>query len=185
MNFSDKAKQVISTVAPLVGAAIGGPFGGLAGSLLGKLFGSADKPADSSAVEEAVMGGNPDALLKLKQANNEFAEHMKTLQIQEEQLVYTDIASARAREIAVRDNTPKQLAWVVITGFMVVSLVQLIALVGWADQVNKIPPQGWLLIGNISGYLANEAKQAAAYYFGSSIGSKEKDSTLADIAKSA
>jgi hypothetical protein len=53
----------------------------------------------------------------------------------------------------------------------------------WPDAVAKIPPQGWLLVGNISGYLANEAKQAAAFYFGSTAGSQNKDATIADMAK--
>ena len=184
MNFGDKLKQLVSTVAPTLGAALGGPFGGLAGTVLAKWLGKDGQPADQQTIETMLTSGDPDALLKLKQADNEFKEHMKALGIQEEQLVYADIANARNREIQVKDNTPRQLAWMIIGGFIAISFAQIWAMVGYAEVISKIPPQGWLLIGNISGYLANEAKQAAAYYFGSSMGSQAKDATLADIAKS-
>jgi hypothetical protein len=181
-NFSDKFKQILGTVAPLLGTAVGGPFGGMAGALLAKALGV--KQDDTQAMEAAVTSGDPDILLKLKQADNDFKVQMETLGITRDKLVFDDIANARAREIAVKDDTPRQLAWVIIGGFIAVSAGQLLGLVIWPDAISKIPPQGWLLVGNISGYLANEAKQCAAYYFGSSLGSVGKDSTIADIAKS-
>jgi hypothetical protein len=40
-----------------------------------------------------------------------------------------------------------------------------------------------LFFGTIFGYLSSEAKQASAFYFGSSEGSQAKDATIATIAK--
>lgn len=180
-QFTDKAKAVLGSVAPEIGIALGGPFGGLAGSLLAKALGT--KGPDDPATAAAILSGNPDTLLAIKKANDDFLVQMETLNISRDKLVMDDIANARAREMAVKDRTPAQLAWAIIGGFLVVSLAQLVAMVGWAKDVALIPPQGWLLIGNISGYLANEAKQAAAYYFGSTLGSQQKDATIASIAK--
>jgi len=181
--FSDKAKAVIAAIAPELGVALGGPFGGMAGAAIAKALGT--KSADDAATETAIVSGDPELLLKVKQANNDFLLQMEQLGIKKEQLYFDDRANARAREVAVRDRTPAHLAWVIIGGFLVISMAQLVGMMGWAEDVAKIPAQGWLLIGNISGYLANEAKQAAAYYFGSTQGSKDKDETISTIAKAA
>lgn len=182
-TFTDKAKAVIAAVAPTVGLALGGPFGPLAGVLVAKALGKDGQPAPDGAVAAAIASGSPDVLLKLKQAENELIKQMEELGVKRDQLAYEDRANARAREVAVKDRTPAQLAWLVIGGFIGISAAQIAALMGWGEQVSKIPPEGWLLIGNISGYLANEAKQAGSYYFGSTVGSKDKDATLASFAR--
>jgi hypothetical protein len=86
--------------------------------------------------------------------------------------------SARKREMAVRDRTPAHLAYILIGGFLSTSIAQLAAVMFFPLQAAAIPPQGWLLIGNISGYLAFEAKQATGYYFGTTSQSKAKDDTI-------
>lgn len=180
-SFTDTLRSFVSTVAPTLGTALGGPLGGYAGTLVAKVFGV--KAGDQNAMQAAMAAATPDQLLALKQADDAFKVQMEQLEISEEKLAFDDTASARAMQIATKDPTASQLAWLIIGGFLVMSLAQVVAAVGWADQVAKIPPQGWLLIGNVSGYLANEAKQAAAFYFGSTAGSQAKDVTIADIAK--
>jgi hypothetical protein len=51
------------------------------------------------------------------------------------------------------------------------------------EQAARIPQPGWLLVGQISGYLASEAVAAAKYYFGSTANNRSKDDTIAEIAK--
>ena len=46
----------------------------------------------------------------LKKAELDFDAQMKSLGISEEKLAYDDVASARAREVAVKDHTPMMLA---------------------------------------------------------------------------
>lgn len=181
MSFTDSAKHVLATVAPLLATATLGPFAPIANAAIAAVFGI--KTDDAAATATALASATPDQLLALKQADDAFKVQMEQLGISEEKLAFDDVSNARGREIAVKDSTPKQLAWMLIGGFLTISLAQIVAMVGWADQVNKIPAQGWLLIGNISGYLANEAKQAGAYYFGTTMGSQSKDLTIADIAK--
>lgn len=182
MTFGQKALQVLKTVAPTLALGALGPFGPLAAGLLSSALGT---PAgDDKAAETALLAATPDQLLALKKAENDFTVQMKTLGIAEEKLSFDDVASARTMQTATRDPTVDRLAWLVIGGFMVICVVQLVGLLGWADQVNKVPPQGWLLIGNMSGYLAGEAKAAGAFFFGTTAGSQSKDATIADIAKS-
>lgn len=179
--FSDKIKPILAAIAPELGLALGGPFGGMAGAMLSKALGT--KAPDDPENEAQILAGSPETFAAIQKANNDFKLQMEAYGITRDKLVFDDIANARAREVAVKDKTPSQLAWMLIGGFIAISLAQLVALMGWGEQSAKIPPQGWLLIGNISGYLANEAKQAAAYYFGSTMASKDKDTTIADIAK--
>lgn len=175
-------KSIVGTVAPSVATALGGPLAGVAvKAIAGKVLGKAD--ATEEEVEAAVAGADPNTLIKLKELDVEFKKSMSDAGIQLERIAADDRNSAREREKVIRDRTPAQLAWMIIGGFLFVTLAQLIGLVAWAEEVKKIPPEGWLLIGNVSGYLANEAKQAAAYYFGSTVGSKDKDDTISTIAK--
>lgn len=174
------ALQVLKTVAPNIAATATGPFASLTLPIFQKLFGT----TDTKAIETALVSATPEQLLALKQADNSHEETMAQLSISKDKLGFDDVANARGMAVQTRDPTAARLAWLIIGGFLVTSIAQLIGLMGFADQINKIPPQGWLLIGNVSGYLANEAKQAAAFYFGSTAGSQAKDITIADIAKS-
>lgn len=185
MNIKDigaGAWQVLKTVAPTLADTAAGPFAPLVDPIVRKIFGvGADEP---QKLQSALLNATPDQLLALKQADNAHQEKLVELGISRDKLAFDDIASARAMQVATKDPTAGRLAWMLIGGFIVISLAQIVALFGWAEQVAKVPPQGWLLLGNLSGYLANEAKQAAAFYFGSTAGSQAKDVTLAEIAKS-
>ncbi len=158
MNFGQTAKSVLATVAPLLGTAIGGPFGGLAGTLLAKALGT----NDPKAMEAAITSTDPDILLKLKQADTDFQTQMKALDINEEQLVFDDKANARAREIAVKDWTPRVLAYLVTAGFFGV-LTWLI--------IYGVPKSGGDALLLLLGSLATAWTGIVAYYFGSSAGS--------------
>lgn len=182
MNLKDigaGALQVLKTVAPTLAATALGPFAPLAAPILQKIFGT----TDAKSTEAALLAATPEQIIALRQADIAHEEFLTNAGIAKDKLAFDDLASARNMQIQNKDPNVARLAWTIIGGFLVISFAQLVAMVGWADQVNKVPPQGWLLIGNISGYLANEAKQAAAFYFGSTAGSQAKDATIADIAK--
>jgi hypothetical protein len=171
MNLGDKAKQILGAIAPTLGTALGGPFGTMAGLLLSKALGTPE--GDDKAAETALLAANPETLAKVQQAHEEFLARMKELGISEQKLVYDDIASARSREIAVRDNTPRNLAYIVL-GFAGACIAATLA--GWTKVDSA-------LAGTLIGYLVAEARSALAYYFGSSQGSKSKDEAIAEIAK--
>ena len=170
MSFSSTAKSIIASVAPLLGTAIGGPFGGLAGTLLSKALGTSDPKAQEAAITSA----DPDILLKLKQADNDFQAQLKSLQIDEEKLSFDDTANARAREMAVKDSTPRIIAYLVI----------LLVLVAEGSMFFVGQPKGMdgVVLGRILGTLDSALMLVLGYYFGSSAGSTSKSDALNQIA---
>lgn len=172
MSFGTKALQVLKTVAPTIAMAVGGPFGALAATAISAALGT---PAgDDKATEAALLSATPDTLLALRKGEQDFTVRMRELGISEDKLVYDDIANARAREVAVRDNTPRNLAYLVLA---FAGLCIAATLAGWTKVDSA-------LAGTLIGYLVAEARSALAYYFGSSKGSKDKDDAIAEIAKS-
>ncbi len=109
-------KSLVKSIAPMVGTALGGPLGGIAlktisSALLGKP--DATEPEISAALQSA----DPATLLKLKDADNQFAEFMGKLGLQKEQLAEQDVAGARA--LAKTDHTADWLAGVFVAGYFV------------------------------------------------------------------
>lgn len=175
MNLGDKAKQVLAAVAPILGTAIGGPFGAVAGTLVSKVLGT--DPTDDKATETALLAATPDQLVALKKAEEDFQVQMKQLGISEEKLSFDDTASARAREVAVKDHTPAVLAYGITVGFFAVLGYMM---VHGAPATNGGGGEAFLII---LGSLGTAWAGVISYYFGSSAGSVQKDKTLADIAK--
>lgn len=173
MNLGQKALQVLKTLAPTLATAIGGPFGTVAATILTAALGTPS--ADEKAAESALLNASPDTLLKLRQAEQDFTVKMRELGISEEKLVFDDVANARSREIAVRDWTPRILAYLVITLGA--------ALEGWV--ITHGVPQGvdGVLAGRILGTIDAAIMLVLGYYFGTSASSRAKDETLATIAK--
>lgn len=169
MKLSEKARQIIGAVAPTIGAALGGPFGALAGKVLGNALGG-----DSKVAEEAILSGDPEALAKVKMAEIELQQRLQELGIEEQKLAYEDTASARAREMAVKDHTPMILAIGVTIGFFGVLLYML---------VSPVPESGKDALLVMLGALGTAWANVIAYYFGSSAGSKDKTAALTAIAK--
>lgn len=171
-KFSDKAKAVLGAIAPELGIALGGPFGGLAGAAIAKALGT--KGPDDPATEAAILSGDNEALLKIKQANNDFLLQMEKLGVDRDKLVYDDIANARAREVAVKDNTPKVLAYAVTAGFFATLTVMIF---------HGKPTTGGDALLVMLGSLGTAWAAIMAYYYGSSKSSDAKTQALTDIAK--
>jgi hypothetical protein len=172
MNLGQKAKQVLGTLAPMLGTAIGGPFGALAGAALSQALGvSAD---DQKSTEAALLSASPDTLLKVKEAEQDFTLKMRELGISEDKLIFDDIANARGREIALKDQTPAILAYTITVGFF--------GTLGFMLWFGK-PAVGGDALLVMLGSLGTAWAGVVAYYFGSSSGSARKDATISDIAK--
>ena len=109
MEILQKAKSILTAVAPTLGTALGGPIGGMAGrvvsqALLGKENGT-DKEI-STALELAT----PAQLSALKKSDEAFKIQMKELEIDVEKIHADDRDSARKRQMALGDHTPTILA---------------------------------------------------------------------------
>ena len=168
MSFDWKA--VVKSIAPNIGTALGGPLGGVAGLALSKALGVSDDSAkDETAMAAAIQGANPDQLLALKKADQDFALQMQQLGFKNiealEAIAAGDRGSARDREIKTGDWTPKVLGIAITIGFF--------GLLSWL--LNKEPPEKSRDILNIMmGSLGSAWIGVVSYYFGSSVGSARK-----------
>lgn len=174
MNLSEKVKQIIAAVAPTAGAMFGGPLGGLAGNIIAQKLG-ADQTADPErAVEDAVLGQKPEVIAQLRQAEMDLQKHLADNGIDLERIAAEDRASARAREIALKDHTPAILAYGVTVGFF-----GTLAFLLWHGKPETGGDALLVMLGALGGAWA----AIVSYYFGSSAGSKEKTTALTQIAK--
>jgi len=169
MSFGSTAKQIIGTVAPLLGTALGGPFGGLAGTLLAKALGTSDPKAQ----EQLIASADPPVLLQLKGAENELQEHMRQLDIDEKKLTFDDIANARAMNIQTHDTTPKYLAYLITAGFFTT--------LGYLIIYGK-PTTGGDVMLVMVGALGTAWASVVQFFYGSSAGSAAKTDVINKIA---
>lgn len=175
MNFGQAAKQILATVAPLIGTAFGGPLGGLAGNFLASKLGT--PTGDQKALEAAVLSGNPDIMLKMKEADVAFKSHLADLGVEEDQLAYADTANARGREIAIKDWTPRIIAYLVI--ILVLIAEGSMFFIGQPKSIDGV------VLGRILGTLDSALMLVLGYYYGSSAGSATKTDTIDKMAGSA
>ena len=183
-------KNALVSIAPALASMLGSPLAGTAVAALESAFGLT-AGSGTDGITQVMQSGQmtPEIIANVRAADQKHAELMAQQGIDMAKLNadfqsaiidanVKDRDSARQREIAVKDQTPARLAYMVIGGFFGVSIAQLIALMFFPDYAAKIPSQGWLLIGNISGYLAAEAKSAASYYFGTTQASNDKNDMI-------
>lgn len=166
-------KEIVRTVAPSIATALGTPLIGIAiqalsTALLGKSDGTIDE------VSAAVIGATPEQLIAVKKADQDFTVKVKELDVELEKIGASDRASARQREIVVKDKTPKVLAFIIVIGFIATAIG---VLSGYA-RVETV------LAGTIIGYISAKAELVLTYYFGSSAGSDRKTDLLSKNGKS-
>ena len=186
MSFNWKA--TLATVAPAIAGYIGTPIAGLAVKAGLAAFGisGADIPANEADAESLlaskVKSATPDDLLKLQKENNRFQESMAQLKLDESKLFVADTADAREKN---SDND--KVFWLGIVVLLVFAGVIIAALAGAyqlliGGMIIKdagIAATVFTLIGTLVGYVAANAQQVIAFFFGSSKGSKEKTDAMA------
>ena len=162
-------KEIVGAVAPGIATALGGPLAGVAVSALSdKLLGKGDGTTEE--VGAAILAGGPDALLKIKEAEQAFTVRMRELDIDLERIHQSDRASARERESKAGDSwTPRLLAGLVVVAWIAVQ---------WFLLQNVIPQEMRELIARVLGTLDAALTLVLSYYFGSSASSREKTELL-------
>jgi len=163
-------KNLVKSIAPTIGTALGGPLWGMAGLALAKVLGVPDESAhDDTTLAEAVQGASPDQLLALKKADQDFALQMQELGFKNiealESLAAGDRASAREREVVVKDWTPRILAYGVTVGFF--------GLLSFMLR-REVPAGSTDVLNVMVGSLGTAWISIVSYYFGSSAGSARK-----------
>lgn len=174
-------KSILKTILPTLGAAIPlpPPFGQMAAAAIGKAIGveglTPDKAEDAIA---AAQVKDPEILLKLKQVDADFQLQMAQLGFESaeklEEIAAGDRASARVREVAVKDYTNRIIAY----GIVVLTLSMEGYVLIWGT-----PAVDGVVLGRIMATLENALMLVLAYYFGSSSGSAQKTAMLAEQGK--
>jgi hypothetical protein len=174
MTWKDLSPWV-AKIAPMLGTALGGPMGGAAGALLASALGTPGATPD--AISQAITTGTltGDQLLTIKKAEQEFTLQMKQADINSvkdlEALAVEDRKSAREREVTVKDWTPRILGYGVTAGFF--------GLLAFLIK-HEVPPASRDLLNIMLGTLGSAWVSVMTYYFGSSAGSRAKDTLIAN-----
>lgn len=168
-------KKIVGTVAPTLATALGGPLAGIAvKTIAAQLLGKPE--ATEEEVESAILGADPQTLIRLKEIDQEFKTTMVNAGIKLEEIAAADRNSARQREISTNDSwTPRILAAFVV-GITII-LEGHVMLNGLSATINEF------VVGRILGTLDTATGMVLAYYFGSSVSSRSKDDTISTIAK--
>lgn len=144
----------------------GGPAGSIAASVLTKVTNSTVKPPDLASVITN-LGTSEQGRIQLDAAEKEYAETMAKLGYDSAdklaQALEEDRASAREREAAVRDKTPRNFAYCILAGSILIS-----ALVISGKAPGLHDPVESATIGTIVGYVFRDLASVIAYYFGGS-----------------
>jgi hypothetical protein len=169
MDLLNVAKGILGAVAPTVATALGGPLAGVAVRQIGSALGLSDN-ATQDEVMSAVANADPETLSKIKQVEADFKVKMKELDVSLAKLEVEDKNSARNREVQTKDKTPRVLAYLIVALYIG---VQVYLITG-----NIIPAEMREMVMRALGTLDAILGGIFAYYFGSSVGSKEKSNQL-------
>lgn len=162
-------KSIVKSIAPVIGTAIGGPFGGAAMAALSKgLLGKEN--ATEEELSAAVVGATPEQLATLKKVDNDFKVQMRELGIKEDELVYKDKASAR--EMFKVNIWPQiLLSAVFVFGYFIIMGL----LISGSINIDK---DVMVLVTAVIGVLTAGVTGILQFWFGSSLGSKEKTASI-------
>lgn len=179
MDWKGIGKKVFEA-APLIGTVLGGPAGGAVGSvvsMVGSALGLEPDETTPKAVDALLMS-DPDALLKLKQAEMDHKVELQKLALETDRVFLADRSDARSREVEItkvtekRDATLIGLAWLVVIGFFTVMVLLMYKGIAPESSSEVV----YLLIGALTTGFGT----VLAYFFGSSKGSADKTATLAN-----
>ncbi len=165
-------KGIVRGVAPALARALGGPLAGTAVQVIADKVLGKPQATEAEVAEAFLAGASPDQLLKLKQADQDFARTMADAGIKLEQIEVEDRTSARAMQIATRDWVPGVLAMVFVAGFF--GLL-------WALTRLHIPAENREVLVAMVGTMGGAVMTILTFYFGSSKSSQAKDAVLGRV----
>lgn len=164
----DDLIAMVKGIAPGIATALGGPLAGVAVSALSKQLGVKD---EVNAVMEAITA-DPEAEAKIKQL-----EHDKF------KAILADKANAREREARVVESQNAPLINKVVTPALALGVTGLSFVLFAVLIFVEVKPEAKDILIYILGVLSAAVTQILSYYFGSSVGSKDKDDQLRSVVK--
>lgn len=164
-------KSLVRTVAPSIASVFGTPLAGMAVKAVADAVLGPNQAKDNpeKKLEAALATASPELLQKIKEADQKFKIDMEKLGVDLEKIAAEDRASARAREIAVRDRTPQILAFSYTAGYFALLFIVMF---------HDIPERAHDLLNTLIGVLSAAQVGIMTYYFGSSAGSARKTELL-------
>lgn len=173
MSAWDSVKNVIGTVAPTIAKALGGPLAGQAVTAITEALGLGPSEEDKAI---AAIAANPDALLKLKQAEFDFKKTLVEAGIKIDELDVQDRGSAR--DLAQKKNMTPQVT------LSLAYTVGYFSILWGLISGHYVPPEASAkLVDTLVAMLAAPQLQIFNFWFGSSHSSQQKDADIAAIAR--
>lgn len=163
-------KDIVKSVAPVLGTALGGPLAGTALKVLaGELLGN--ESSTEKDIEEAILSASPEQLIALRKTDNDFKVKMKELDIDVIELDAKNTDSAR--DMAKANMWPQiTLSALFVTGYFVIVYFLI------ASNV-KISEATIIIIGVITAAIP----QILNFWFGSTQGSKDKTNIMSNFGR--
>ncbi|AEA59783.1 hypothetical protein [Burkholderia gladioli] len=180
-----KFAPILGNAVPGVGTVVGAGVG-LAASVIAKALGT--DPTPDSVMN--ALASDPDAIVKLKQAEMDHERDLAQIAAQREQASLAASTAQYSAEAADRDSARKLAAtqpkdWVrpTITMLLLAGCLTAAFLVlnGQASAVMKDPTAAGIA-GIVLGYLFNELKQTLAFWFGTTRDAAVTNAKVADFA---
>lgn len=162
-------KDIVRTVAPTIATAFGTPAAGLATKFLAdKLLGKPD--ANETEIEQFMLGASSEDMVKLKQLDQDFKVQMRRLDIDVYELDVKDRDSAR--------NLYKVNIWpqIVLSAIFVAGYFGVLYFLLSSGSSNIMVTDEFMkgVFTTVIGVMTAAMPQILNFWFGSSLGSKEK-----------
>jgi hypothetical protein len=157
--------DLLKNVAPGLATAVAGPMGGMAMKMIADKLGV---PADEKSIEAHL------------QAHPEDAAKLAEIDLQKMQARAGEMQSARQRELDLV-NSAAPLINKLVTPILALTVTMLTFLLFGVIIFVEVSPLSKDILIYILGVLSAALTQILSYYFGSSLGSKEKDDKMKGI----
>lgn len=166
----DNVKNIIGSVAPMLGTLIGGPAGTVVGSIVASALGVENTP---QSIENALTN-NPDALVKIKQLESDERIKLKELALQASKLTLDE----RKAELQDTQNARVQHKDHWMPSLLTIGLALMVAGMFTGLFVFDPPKQFDQVVIMIAGSVLGAFSTAVAFWLGSSKGSADKSKLL-------
>jgi len=155
-----KLGGLLKTLAPTVASAAGGPMAGMAVKMVAAKLGVPDASVETI---EQILETQPEKAMLVKQADREFQDRIREMEIDLESFKAEVDDRKDARSKFVDDPTPKIFAMLALIGFL-----------GYVFMVTIQPPDANDdgVVNLILGYLGGLVSGISAFFFGGSNGKK-------------
>lgn len=178
MNW-DNIKEAVGNSAPILGGLLGGPVGASVGTLISGVLGV--KPTPEAVQEE--LRTNPEAVLKLKQIEVDHKEKIEEYKLKEKELLFKKFETSHEsyqQKNTMADKIADQVIKYNLPVIALLVIVNVLVVHYFKDDASLIAIVS-NIIGLAIGKLFSERQAVINFFFGSSIGSKEKDIQIASF----